>query len=157
MRLEVYCERASEAGDLARKFGGQVRTVTAESWQPPPATAPGRPLAIGGRLWVTGRTEELLALRAAHPGKACPVHPGGDGVRHGGTRDDRDVLALFAIFERAGRPMRGVPLLFAAVIVTAALLGWVVAVAFAEPMNLAIRRGGGVDRRPLGGALSEVD
>ena len=67
------------------------------------------------------------------------------------------VLALFAIFERAGRPLRGVPVLFAAVIVAGALLGWAVAVLFAEPMNLAIRRRAGVDRRVLGGALPEVD
>ena len=69
VRLEVYCDAESGAAELARKYGGQVRMIRAESWQPPPATAPGRPLAIGGALWVTGREEELPALRAAHPGK----------------------------------------------------------------------------------------
>ncbi len=69
VRLEVYCDTAGEADELARRFGGRVRVLRAEDWQPLPATAPGRPLAIGGRLWVTGREEELLALRAAHPGK----------------------------------------------------------------------------------------
>lgn len=68
-RLEVYCDTSREADKLARRFGGRVRAVRAESWQPLPATRPGRPLAVGGRLWVTGREEELPALRAAHPGK----------------------------------------------------------------------------------------
>ena len=74
-RLEVYCEAKREADGLARRFGGQVRAVRAESWQPTPATRPGRPLAVGGRLWVTGREEELPALRAAHPGGATLCIP----------------------------------------------------------------------------------
>ena len=52
-----------------------MRTVRAESWQPAPATRPGRPLAVAGRLWVTGREEELPALRAAHPGGAVLCIP----------------------------------------------------------------------------------
>lgn len=75
VRLEVYCNTKAEADDLARGFGGRVRAVRAESWQPPPATAPGRALGIGGRLWITGREEELFALRAAHPGKAALCIP----------------------------------------------------------------------------------
>ncbi len=69
VRLEIYCDTEDEAHELARRFGGRSRAVRPESWQPPPATAPGRPLAIGGRLWVTGREDELPVLRAAHPGK----------------------------------------------------------------------------------------
>ncbi len=68
-RLEVYCDTRREADGLARRFGGRVRAVRAASWQPAPATRPGRPLAIGGRLRVTGREEEIPSLRAAHPGK----------------------------------------------------------------------------------------
>ncbi len=66
-RLEVYCEAEAEARGLAQRFGGMVRAVQEESWQPPPATAPGHPLRIAGRLWITGREEELSALRASHP------------------------------------------------------------------------------------------
>ncbi len=68
VRLEIYCDAEPEARELTRRFGGRARVLHAESWQPPPATAPGRPLRIGGRLWVTAREEELPALRAAHPG-----------------------------------------------------------------------------------------
>ena len=69
VRLEVYCDEEPEAHGLARRFGGRVRAVRDESWQPPPATAPGRALRIGGRLWVTGREEDLPSLRSAHPGQ----------------------------------------------------------------------------------------
>ena len=75
MRLEIYCAGEAEARGLAKRFGGRVRAVPAGSWQPPPATAPGHALGIGGRLWVTGREEELPALRAAHPGKAALCIP----------------------------------------------------------------------------------
>ncbi len=63
------------------------------------------------------------------------------------------VLGLFALFVRWGKPLRGVPLLFVAVIVCAGVLGWGVAVLFAEPMNRWIRKG----ERGVGVALPQVD
>ena len=50
------------------------------------------------------------------------------------------VLGLFAVFVHLGKPLRAVPLLFAAAIVAAGMLGWVVATVYAEPMNRLIRR-----------------
>jgi peptidoglycan/LPS O-acetylase OafA/YrhL len=49
------------------------------------------------------------------------------------------VVAGFGLFTRLGSPLRGVPLLFAAVIVLASLLGWLVAVTYSEPMNRWLR------------------
>lgn len=66
-RLEVYCDTARQAQKLADQFGGQVREIKPQSWQPLPATAPGRPLSIGGKLLVTSRETELESLRLAHP------------------------------------------------------------------------------------------
>ena len=68
VRLEVYCDRASEARELAARFGGRTTEVQEESWLPPPATAPGRPLSIGGRLLVTSRPEELAPLENSRRG-----------------------------------------------------------------------------------------
>ncbi len=65
-RLEVYCDTAPQARKLAEHFGGRVSEIQPESWQPAPATAPGRPLSIGGRLLVTSREAELAPLRAVH-------------------------------------------------------------------------------------------
>ncbi len=58
------------------------------------------------------------------------------------------VLALFALFVRLGKPLRGVPMLFAAAIVTAGLLGWVVAVLYTGPTNRLIRRRGAAREVP---------
>ena len=64
-RLEVYCQSRLEAGDLAARFGGQIRELEPERWQPAPVTSPGRPLSVGGRLLVTSRETELVSLRSA--------------------------------------------------------------------------------------------
>ena len=67
------------------------------------------------------------------------------------------VMALFAIFVHAGKPMRAIPLLFLGCIALAGALGWVVAVVFAEPMNRLIRSRTGEDARNIGAALPQVD
>ena len=67
------------------------------------------------------------------------------------------VVAFFAAFTHLGQPLKGVPILFLAVIFTAGLLGWVVSVLYAEPMNRLIRRRSGTNREALGAALPEVD
>ena len=66
-RLEVYCGTAPHARKLAARFGGRVSEIKPESWQPTPATAPGRPISIGRRLLVTSRESELSSLRSARP------------------------------------------------------------------------------------------
>lgn len=50
------------------------------------------------------------------------------------------VLALFGVFLHFGKPMRFVPVLFAGVILSAALVGEVVARTYTEPMNRLLRR-----------------
>jgi peptidoglycan/LPS O-acetylase OafA/YrhL len=59
------------------------------------------------------------------------------------------VLALYAVFsQRRGKPLVGVPVLFASVILTAALLGELLARFYSEPMNRLLRnRLGGGERR----------
>ena len=67
------------------------------------------------------------------------------------------VMTLFALFLHFGKPMRGVPILFLSVILVAGLLGWAVAVLFAEPINRLIRRRAQVDTASLGAALPHAD
>ncbi|HEY4358065.1 MAG TPA: acyltransferase [Acidobacteriaceae bacterium] len=67
------------------------------------------------------------------------------------------VMALFAAFVHFGKPLRGVPWLFAACIVTAGLLGWLVAITYAEPMNRRLRKRFGDDASTLGAAQPQVD
>ena len=66
-RLEVYFNSEREAGLLVEQFGGAIREVCPEDWQPSPVTAAGKPLKVGGRLLVTSREEELAPLRQSHP------------------------------------------------------------------------------------------
>lgn len=63
------------------------------------------------------------------------------------------VFALFGLFIKAGKPMRGVPALFIAVIVIAGLLGEVVARFFSDPMNRLLRRRFGDSSDKLGSVL----
>ena len=57
------------------------------------------------------------------------------------------VLALFGLFAGTSRPLRLVPVLFAAVIVCAGLLGELVARFYSEPMNRLLRRHWGARSR----------
>jgi peptidoglycan/LPS O-acetylase OafA/YrhL len=67
------------------------------------------------------------------------------------------VMALFTLFVRMGKPMRGVPVLFVCTMAAAGALGWMVAVSFAEPVNRALRRRFGIGESVLGAAQPEVD
>jgi peptidoglycan/LPS O-acetylase OafA/YrhL len=67
------------------------------------------------------------------------------------------VMALFALFLRFGKPMLAVPLLFLSMIAASGLLGWLVAVYFAEPMNRWLRRRTGAGEFVLGAAIPEAD
>jgi peptidoglycan/LPS O-acetylase OafA/YrhL len=62
------------------------------------------------------------------------------------------VFALFAIFMKAGHPLRAVPLLFVVTIVVAAAAGALIARFFSEPFNRRLRAYWGDGPRQLGGA-----
>jgi peptidoglycan/LPS O-acetylase OafA/YrhL len=66
------------------------------------------------------------------------------------------VMALFTAFLHFGKPLRGVPVLFLSLIFVAGLLGWAVAILYAEPMNRLIRRRAGIDTA-LGAASPHRD
>jgi peptidoglycan/LPS O-acetylase OafA/YrhL len=53
------------------------------------------------------------------------------------------VFALFEIFLRFGKPLRGIPLLFISTLLLAAWLGALTAQFFAEPMNRRLRKAAG--------------
>ena len=70
-RLEVYCDSAPEARGLVRRFGGQARALADGDWQPAPATARGRPLAIGTKLLVTAWPDVLDAYQGSRKQVLC--------------------------------------------------------------------------------------
>ena len=67
------------------------------------------------------------------------------------------VFALFTAFVHFGKPMAGIPLLFVATIVSSGVLGWLVSVLYAEPMNRFIRTRTGTGRSSLGAASPVAD
>lgn len=67
------------------------------------------------------------------------------------------VIALFAVFLHFGKPLATVPILFIAIIAVAGLLGWSIAVLFAEPANRLLRRRFGIDASSLASASPQVD
>ena len=71
IRLEVYCERKTEAHDLVTRFGGRASEVRKRKLA---SGAVHRPRdarsVIGGRLLVTSRTEEIAEFFAPH-GPRC--------------------------------------------------------------------------------------
>ena len=67
------------------------------------------------------------------------------------------VMGLFALFVRLGKPIWGVPVLFVSALFAAGLLGWIIAVLFAEPMNLWLRRRTGAEESFPGSAQPQVD
>ena len=67
LRLEGYLDTLGEAADLARRFGGRAGEVLAADWLAASAIAPGKPLAFGRRLLITGLAAELTSLQTAHP------------------------------------------------------------------------------------------
>lgn len=67
------------------------------------------------------------------------------------------VLALFAAFTHFAKPLRWVPMLFLASIAVAGVLGWLVAVTYAEPMNLWLRKRFRLDAQHIGAAKPLVD
>lgn len=64
------------------------------------------------------------------------------------------VLTFFSLFINTGKPLRYVPALFLAAILTSALLGEVVARAYSEPMNRWLRRRSGDGLEKLGTVVS---
>jgi peptidoglycan/LPS O-acetylase OafA/YrhL len=64
------------------------------------------------------------------------------------------VMGLFGVFLNAGKPMRGVAMLFAGVVVGAALVGLLVSKLYTEPVNLWIRARAEKSAREAGMAVA---
>lgn len=75
LRLEYYCRTRAEGESIVARFGGGLRPLRPQSWRPQGAPATARPLRFGSRLVVTGREEELAALRAEFPRRAVLCIP----------------------------------------------------------------------------------
>jgi ribosomal protein L11 methyltransferase len=75
LRLEYYCQNQAEAKNLRARFGGAIRPLRPESWTSGTVAAHVKPLRFGAALIVTGRDEELEALRKSFPDRAVLCIP----------------------------------------------------------------------------------
>lgn len=68
------------------------------------------------------------------------------------------VIALYTIFSGwLGKPLKGVPLLFASVIITAGLFGELLSRLYSEPMNRLLRKRLGGGERQLGSVMNREE
>jgi ribosomal protein L11 methyltransferase len=104
-KLEVYCPTQKEARTLAARFGGAVREIRDEQWQPSSVTAPGKPLSIAGRLYLTGRPEELETLRDKNPLRPVLCIPAAMAFGTGEHATTAMCLRLLAEVSRQKKPL----------------------------------------------------
>jgi ribosomal protein L11 methyltransferase len=70
IRLEVYCEKKSEAQKIFKEFGGSVRELKAQNWAAMSSELP-QPVKVGKTLLVvaTTKADELAQLKSENPGR----------------------------------------------------------------------------------------
>lgn len=113
-RLSSYATTRAAAEDLRVRYGGAVKAVLPEQWQPKPLSGGGKPIRVRDSLIVTDAVEEeaLERLRCEHPGRIVLGFPPqlafGTG-EHPTTAGCLRFLADFAA-RRAGAPWRMIDL-----------------------------------------------
>ncbi len=75
IRVEVYCERRTDAAKIEKEFGGSVRTLKQQNWAAKSAESL-QPVMIRSTLIVTHSAEVADKMRAAHPGRRVMCIPG---------------------------------------------------------------------------------
>ncbi|TLD68302.1 50S ribosomal protein L11 methyltransferase [Phragmitibacter flavus] len=70
IRLEVYCEKKSEAQKIFKEFGGSVRELKAQNWAAMGSELP-EPVKIGKALLLVGtdKAAELVEIKQSNPGR----------------------------------------------------------------------------------------
>ncbi|HWB03481.1 MAG TPA: 50S ribosomal protein L11 methyltransferase [Verrucomicrobiales bacterium] len=75
IRVEVYCERRTEAARIQKEFGGQVRVLKQQNWAAKSAESL-RPVMIRSALIVAHRVETAEEMRARYPERKVMCIPG---------------------------------------------------------------------------------
>lgn len=75
VRVELYCERRSDAAKVLQEFGGRIRTLKQQNWAAKSAESL-QPVVIRSTLIVAHSAETADKMRAAHPERAVLCIPG---------------------------------------------------------------------------------
>ena len=75
VRVEVYCERKSDALKIQKEFGGSLRPLKPQNWAAP-AAARLKPVVIRDRLIIAHDETAFAEQQAAHPDRIVLQVPG---------------------------------------------------------------------------------
>ena len=75
VRVEVYCERQSDAETIQKEFGGSLRTLKPQNWAAPAAQRL-KPVLVRSRLIIAHDEATRAAQQAAHPDRIVLHVPG---------------------------------------------------------------------------------
>ncbi|HEX2747339.1 MAG TPA: 50S ribosomal protein L11 methyltransferase [Verrucomicrobiales bacterium] len=107
IRVEVYCERRSDAARIQKEFGGQIRELKQQNWAAKAAESL-RPVMIRNTLIITHSTEAAEKMRAAYPERKVLCIPGEMAFGTGDHATTATCLRLLADYaeakKRAGQP-----------------------------------------------------
>lgn len=75
VRVEVYCERKTDATKIQKEFGGSLRTLKPQNWAAP-AAARLKPVIVRNRLIIAHDEAAFAEQQTAHPGRIVLQVPG---------------------------------------------------------------------------------
>lgn len=102
IRVEVYCERRSDAARIQKEFGGQIRELKQQNWAAKAAESL-RPVMIRNALIVAHSTEVAEKMRVAHPERKVLCIPGEMAFGTGDHATTATCLRLLADYAEAKR------------------------------------------------------
>lgn len=102
IRVEVYCERKSDADRIRREFGGTVRSVPSRNWAAQSAAAL-KPITIRSRLVICHTTETADEMRRLHPDRIVLTIPGEMAFGTGDHATTSTCLRLIADYAQTHR------------------------------------------------------
>lgn len=75
IRVEVYCQRRSDAAKIQKEFGGQIRELKQQNWAAKAAESL-KPVVIRDTLIIAHTPEAAAEQKAAHPDRIVLCIPG---------------------------------------------------------------------------------
>jgi ribosomal protein L11 methyltransferase len=100
IRVEVYCERRTDAARIAKEFGGQIRALKQQNWAAKSAESL-QPVMIRSALVVAHSTETAERMRQEHPDRHVLCIPGEMAFGTGDHATTSTCLRLLADFAAA--------------------------------------------------------
>jgi ribosomal protein L11 methyltransferase len=102
IRVELYCQRATDARRIQREFGGSVRVLKNQNWAAVSAESL-QPVMVRKSLIIAHSTETAAAMRAAHPDRQVLCIPGEMAFGTGDHATTATCLRILADYAAARR------------------------------------------------------